>query len=768
VNRQQLNEQDAMQVEISQSLYGDILYHAPDAIFIESLDGIVLDANLQACKLHGMSREELIGKSVLDLVPPDQRETVEKEFPNFARGSMEMYEGYSLHQSGRSIPVELITARVQYGGEPALMIHVRDISTRKALKESDALNDAIMQTLPGGVVRLDADKRIIWANDKAIKFLCLHHDAQQQYYVNNCDCQIVHEDNSVGDFYKDWPGFRCMDQLQRQEETVLGFTCGKCPTRWAVFSATPIVDQQTRLCSGAIVTFVDTTEQRNTMSALRESEYRFHLAFDHAPMGMVLATPHGKFLQINNRFCTMLGYRWAELISKNFFDIAHPDDHEICSQFAESLKNSQAARHSTRKRYLHRDGHEVWCQITVTIVRDQQGNPQYCINQIEDLTPQLKAEAQHQQLEERLRQSQKLQAIGTLASGVAHDFNNLLLAIESYVDMAQTQYKRNIDPSNALTNIRHAIRQSTGMTRSLLTFARQTSGNRQPLCLQDAVEQSLKTLRPLLPANIQIEVEDNSECPLEIHADPSEMQQLLMNLVVNARDAMPEGGTLTLRLETERCHGKRPLLHLWVCDSGVGMDDQTRQRIFDPFYTTKSRSQGTGLGLAVVHGIVTDHNARITVTSELGKGSKFKITFPAKCPVLDPNQTIHPIPTDQRHLILVQKDAMLRQVLGTMLNDQKILVHGVDTMAQFEKMLLVNEKLTCDLLVCDDANESLPTESLCRVLEKRQGKLRWVLMTDRNTPPTPMAYASQALLLRRPMPVRELAKHLTEILEQQR
>ncbi len=756
-----------MQVELSQSLYSDILYHAPDAIFIESLDGIILDVNLQACKLHGMSREELIGMSVLELVPPEQRETVKKEFPNFAKGNLQMFEGYSLHRSGRNIPVELITAQVQYHGEPALMIHVRDISTRKALKESDALNNAIMQTLPGGVVRLDADRRIIWANAKAIDFLCLHYDPKTQCYHHNCDCQIIHEDNTPGDLQKDWPGYLCMDQLQRMEETVLGFRCNQCPIRWAVFSATPIVDRQTRLCSGAIVSFIDTTQQRNTMSALRESEYRFHLAFDHAPMGMVLATPDGKFLQINNRFCTMLGYRWSELIQKTFFDIARPEDAKACQKFADTLKNSQATRHSTRKRYVHKDGYDVWCQITVTIVRDPQGNPQYCINQIEDLTPQLKAEAQHQQLEERLRQSQKLQAIGTLASGVAHDFNNLLLAIESYVDMAQTQYQRNIDPSVALENIRQAIRQSTGMTRSLLTFARQTNGHRQAVDLKAVVEQSIKTLKPLIPANITTVIEDLSECPLEIHADPSEMQQLLMNLVVNARDAMPDGGTLTVRLQTERCHGKRPLLHLWVCDTGVGMDDQTRQCIFDPFYTTKSRSQGTGLGLAVVHGIVTDHNARIAVTSELGMGSQFKITFPAKCPVLDPNQTQHPIPNDLRHLVLIQKDAMLRQVLGAMLKEHKVLMHGVDTMAQFEKMLLVNEELKCDLLVCDDAPESLPTESLCRELKARQNTIRWVLMTDRNTPPTPMAFASQALLLRQPMPVRELARHLVEFMEQQ-
>lgn len=755
-----------MHLDATQPGLGDILNHAPDAIFIESLDGYVLDVNLQACHLHGMTREELIGKHVLELVPPDQRELVKKEYPNFADGKLQLYEGYSLHKSGRQIPIELITSQIQYNGQPALLIHVRDLSTRKALHQSDALNDALMQILPGGVIRHDAQGRIIFANEQAIAFFCLTFNEQEQCYQWSPQCKLLHEDGTPGDMQKDWPGYICMQTLQRQAETMLGMACQCGTTSWGVFSAMPVVDHQTRVCLGAVISFIDTTQQRNTMMALRESEYRFHLAFDHAPMGMVLTSPDGKFLQINNRFCRMLGYRWADLIGKSFFDIARPEDNAKCQKFVDMLHNTKATRHSTRKRYIHREGHDVWCQITVTIVRDAQGKPQYCINQIEDLTPQLKAQAQHEQLEERLRQAQKLQAIGTLASGVAHDFNNLLLAIESYLDMAQTQHQRGQDPTKALQNIRQAIRQSTGMTRSLLTFARQTNGIRQTVDLLSIIEQSLQTLKPLIPATIHVIVEDHTQCPLQIRADASEIQQLIMNLVVNARDAMPEGGTLTIRLESERCNAHRPLLHLWVCDTGIGMDEQTRQRLFDPFYTTKSRSQGTGLGLAVVHGIVTDHQARIAVLSEPGEGTRFKITFPAISPSDPQSDTTTDSPPSQRHLVLVQADTMLKQVLATMLSEQHVTVHGVANITELESMLLANDDLRCDLLVCDDIPQSLPTDSLCKILKQRQPSFRWVLMTDRSTPPSPMAYASHALLLRQPMPVRELASHLLEVLDQ--
>ncbi|HAI12906.1 MAG TPA: hypothetical protein DCM28_14450 [Phycisphaerales bacterium] len=743
---------------------GYLLEHAPDAIFIESLDGYVLDVNKQACRLHGMTREELVGIHVLELVPEDQRDLVQREYSKFVEGRMQMYEGFSLHKSGRRIPVELITTQILYNSQPALLIHARDLSTRKALHQSDALNEAIMQVLPGGVIRHDAQKRIVFANEQAIKFFCLQFDEQERCYQWSEHCKLLLEDNTKGNLKSHWPGYRCMDLLQREEETTLGIQC-QCGTEsWGVFSAMPVVDQQTRLCLGAVVSFIDTTQQRKTMTALRESEYRFHLAFDHAPMGMVLATPDGKFLQINNRFCRMLGYRWSELIDKTFFDIAPDMDTDTCKKFAEMLTNSAATRHSTKKRYLHKDGHEVWCQITVTVVRDAQGKPQYCINQIEDLSPQLKAQQQHEQLEDRLRQAQKLQAIGTLASGVAHDFNNLLLAIESYLDMAQTQYDKGQDPTKALKNIHQAIRQSTGMTRSLLTFARQTNGHRQHVDLMQIIEQSLQTLKPLIPATIKVQVMDKTQCPLQINADPSEIQQLLMNLVVNARDAMPDGGTLSLILETESCEGRRPLLNLWVCDTGVGMDEQTRQRLFDPFYTTKSRSQGTGLGLAVAHGIITDHQARIRVQSEPGNGTRFKITFPGiNClSTTAPSDTT--IAAGHRHMVLVQTDDMLKQVLQTMLSDQQVTVHGVADMQHLETLLIEEPDLVIDLLVCDDVPGNLPTESICKVLQERQPDYKWVLMTDRNTPPTPMAYASHALLLRQPMPMRELAGHLLEIL----
>lgn len=744
-----------------------LLYHAPDAIFIESLEGFVLDVNKKACQLHGMSREELIGKHVSDLVPADQREIVLAEFPQFADGQMQLYEGYSLHKNGQSIPVELIASKIQYHGTPALQVHVRDLSTRKALHANDNLNDALMQSLPGGMLRLDINRRIVSANDQARDFLCLTQDSESLFYNLPEDCQLYLEDGNVGDLSKHWPGYLCMEQMKRQKEITLGFKCLNCcndQIRWGVFTAVPLLDPKTRLCQGAVVSFVDTTTLRSTILALRESEYRFHMAFDHAPMGMVLSKLDGKFSQINQRFCNMLGYTWSELIKLSYPEICPPEDQKRCEAFLQTVLGNKATLHHTQKRYLHKKGHIVSCQATVTVIYDEQGKPQYCLSQIEDLTPQIKAKAQRHALEERLRQAQKLQAVGTLASGVAHDFNNLLLAIESYLDMAQTQFDRGENPTQSLQNIRQVIRQSAGMTRSLLTFAKHTNGNRQLIDMAQLIEQSLQTLKPLIPTSIQIQVDNQIKSPLVLEVDVSQIQQLLMNLVVNARDVMPKGGTLTFRLESERCESRHPQLILWVCDTGVGMEKEIIDRIFDPFFTTKARSQGTGLGLAVVHGIITDHKATIEVFSVPNEGTQFKITFPATHVPENQPPEAPPILQPQRRIILVQNDPMLEQILRAMLSKHQILIQGATNAKELLSFLQQNPQIKYDLMLCNDQSPSQPCKPIIDDLKRRNAYFQWVVMTTQNTPPTDQAYASKALILTHPMPVRKLAQRLLDIL----
>lgn len=251
----------------------------------------------------------------------------------------------------------------------------------------------------------------------------------------------------------------------------------------------------------------------------------------------------------------------------------------------------------------------------------------------------LRLEREKAALEAQLRQAQKLEAVGQLAAGVAHDLNNVFMAIMNYARAACTSPFQQDVAIRAFDEIVDVTERATGLTRSLLTFSRKASAEKSPVPLGQAVAKSMRLLRSLLPAAIEVTTEiSSSHAGLWIEADVTQLQQVVLNLAINARDAMPNGGILrvTVRHEpvdaadvlsavTTRGKGAAVLI---VEDTGVGMTDEVRARIFEPFFTTKPREQGTGLGLAVVHGIMSDHQARIEVDSKEGRGTRISIMFP--------------------------------------------------------------------------------------------------------------------------------------------
>ncbi len=236
------------------------------------------------------------------------------------------------------------------------------------------------------------------------------------------------------------------------------------------------------------------------------------------------------------------------------------------------------------------------------------------------------AEAQRAKLEAELRHSQKMEAVGTLASGIAHDFNNLLTAILGCTELVALHLSDDHPARHSLSMIEKVAEQATGVTRSLLTFAHRAPTTKAPVDLLGILAESTKLLGRLLPASIELVEELPSE-PVWINADATQIQQVVMNLTVNARDAMPEGGRLTLSLHRRTAEDSGEVV-LSIADTGVGICPEDQGRIFEPFFTTKERGAGTGLGLSVVHGIVTDHEGRIEIESESGQGSRFTVTLP--------------------------------------------------------------------------------------------------------------------------------------------
>jgi PAS domain S-box-containing protein len=371
---------------------------------------------------------------------------------------------------------------------------------------------------------------------------------------------------------------------------------------------------------------------------LEESEDRLRQAFDHAATGIALVSLDNHIRASNRYLQQLIGYTEKELAGKSLDDINTPEDRAIGREEMARMIEGELTFSQFEKRYRHKDGHAVWARINGSLLRDKTGKPLQFIFHIQDLTAEKAAEKDKHQLEGQLRQAQKMEAIGTLAGGIAHDFNNILSAVGGYTELALLKLPENSDIRSYLSHVKQAAERATDLVRQILAFSRQSEEKKVPLQISTIVNEALQLLRASLPATIEIR-KALDKAPLFVMADPTQIHQIVMNLCTNAQHAMQDsGGMLDIRLDpvtlsSENAPSKSHLapgnyLKLTVADTGCGMDEPTLGRIFDPYFTTKEKGKGTGLGMAVVHGIVQSLEGAIEVTSAPGKGTTFNVYFP--------------------------------------------------------------------------------------------------------------------------------------------
>ncbi len=305
-------------------------------------------------------------------------------------------------------------------------------------------------------------------------------------------------------------------------------------------------------------------------------------------------------------------------------------------------------------------------------------------------------ESERADLARQLERAERLEAMGAVSAGMAHDFNNLLMVISANLESLPALRS---DTNGAGAAVFDAIQQARGLTRSLLTFGQRNPSEKQPLELATLVAGAERMLRRMLPATIQLEVHLDRAERAWIYGDPVGMQQVLMNLSLNARDAMPAGGTLNLRLTGPAADAEDPKVTLEVTDTGHGMTPEQRLRAFEPFYTTKPRTKGTGLGLAIVHGVVADHGGRIELHSQPGQGTRFRITLPG-VPPADATVAVPPPPEEAALILLAESQRATREVLATFLTG---LGHRVEQFSDGDAVLqaFLRKRESVGLLVLD-------------------------------------------------------------------
>ena len=497
-------------------------------------------------------------------------------------------------------------------------------ATEKALKENEERFRQMAQLLPETIFEMDLEGKLTFVNQIAYKtFGYSHKDFVKG--INALDL-LVPKDRERG-------LFNIQRRLRGEIEGGNEYTARrKDGTELPiVLSSNPIIKSGHTV--GLRGLLVDITNQKQAEKDLQRSEQRYRDLFDSINDLIYTQDLEGRFLSINQAITATLGYEVHELIGRKASHFLRPDlkDAFEAEYLAEIKKKGEQGGISP---YLTKGGSLVFLEYKSVLVQPTDGDA-YISGMGRDITDRILAERELRLMEEQLTQSQKMEAVGTLASGIAHDFNNILQAISGYVQVLLLKDISAPDRTS-LRRINEAVDRAAELVRRLLTFSRKSRVELIALNLNREVDNIIPLLSRTIPREIDIETRLTPE-PYLINGDPTQVEQILMNLGTNARDAMPNGGRLTI--ETKNLEKDKnleelllkpgPYLQLKISDTGLGMDEETRMKAFDPFFTTKGVDKGTGLGLTSVYGIVKDLGGIIRCHSQLGHGTTFEISLPA-------------------------------------------------------------------------------------------------------------------------------------------
>lgn len=366
------------------------------------------------------------------------------------------------------------------------------------------------------------------------------------------------------------------------------------------------------------------------------TESRFLAIFEHSPAGMFLVSPDGGILRCNSTMANLLETDEGAIAGRQFTDFVHPEDREASLAAFEDVTSGRHEHRQVEERCVTPSGAVIWGRVTLVPVRGPSG-ALLCVLSMKDELSAEKRSEQPGDADEPLMQSQKLEALGQLAGGIAHDFNNMLTVITAYAGMALSDAEAGTEMHENLTAIEVAARQAAGLTQQLLSFSRRTAPNLSSVNLNDVVAAMRRMLTPIFPRSVTMEIDLASDLAT-VWADRARFEQVIMNLAVNARDAMPEGGTLSFSTRNLLVHGDEAeslglspgdYVELVVADTGIGIPESVLARVCDAFFTTKPAGKGTGLGLATVQRIVTQMGGKLAVASKVNEGTRIRIVLPA-------------------------------------------------------------------------------------------------------------------------------------------
>ncbi|HEV8582940.1 MAG TPA: PAS domain S-box protein [Thermoanaerobaculia bacterium] len=601
--------------------------HATDAFFLHDDQGIILDVNRQACASLGYTREELIGMSPFDFDAEVDPAVLEQFAARLDAGEVIAFDTRHRRKDGTLFPVEVRVRPFWEGGRRFGVSLARDITERKQVEE------ALLESQERLRLAVQASDLGPWDWDLRTNVVDFSPEWKRQ---------LGYEPHEIPGRYEEWEGRLHPDDRGRVLDTLQDYLDGRRPDytvefrlrhkdgsyRWIYTRGVALWDalgQPARMLG----CHLDVTERKQAERALVESHGLLNAVIEGTADAVFVKDLQGRYLMINSAGARFIGRPVEEIVGKDDRELFTPEsarlirerDVQVMETGGPQLGEETATAAGVRRTYL----------TTKSPFRDAQGKVVGLIGIARDVT-ELK------RLEEQLRHSQKMEAMGRLAGGVAHDFNNLLTVINGYGEMVFSHLRAD-DPSRELVaEIQKAGERAANLTGQLLAFSRKQVLQPQIVSLNGLLGESHKLLQRLIGEDVELALVLDPTLGLA-KIDPGQFEQAVINLAVNARDAMPQGGRLTIEtrnVELDESHAERypevgpgRYLLLAVTDTGHGMDEATRARIFEPFFTTKGPGKGTGLGLAMVYGFVKQSGGHVEAYSEVGRGTTFKVYLPA-------------------------------------------------------------------------------------------------------------------------------------------
>ncbi|WP_303681252.1 PAS domain S-box protein [Pelodictyon luteolum] len=625
-----------------------------DFLFIVDMDGLVIHTNRTVRKRLGYTADELQGCHVLHFHPEEQWKQAEANITAMLTGTGEACLVPLKTKSGELIPVETRVTPGTWNSRPVLFGTSRDMSERvraeEALMERERRFRELTEFLPLPLFEINLQGMVTYSNNKATEVFGY---AKEEFADNFPVAR-----------------FTLPEERDRALLNMSQMLAGQRPANSTEYGAIkkdgsriPMLLYSSPIAEDGVIRgirgiAIDLTDLKKAEEALRNIAIQqrlvseFQTLIDNIPGAVYRINREGKtaILSMVDDFQSDFSKEQFEAELFNEPSIIHPDDREAVLSSNRSIGESAASATLTY-RIIASSGAVRWIEDRRTPAFAEDGAFTGIDGILFDITERVRIQEDKRDLESRLRNTQRLETIGTLAGGIAHDFNNILTPVLGYAEMGALEVPEENPLYDYFREIVQAAERAKNLVAQILTFSRAQESEPAAVKVQSIITEALKLLRPSIPATITIRKDIAQKCG-NVLADPSQIHQVIINLCTNAFQAMEgSGGTLTLelseippgsgrlkmfpRMEQSRC------IHLSISDTGPGMDEATMERIFEPFFTTKSVNKGTGLGLSVVHGIITSYNGEITVESQPGSGAPFHVYLPVI------NEEIHEEPMQE-------------------------------------------------------------------------------------------------------------------------